>query len=81
MNTDHANLGDLVRGDFALTDQGYRNMAAARMMPPYITCPECGGTATFREDRLAARYECQRCGHAVAAMYADPVVAGTKVLR
>jgi len=65
----------------ALSDEGYRNMVALGMMPPYITCPECGETATFQEDRLAARYECQRCGHAVAAMYADPVVAGTKILR
>jgi uncharacterized protein (DUF983 family) len=81
VTTGHANLGDFLRGDLSLTDQGYRNMVASRMMPPYITCPECGDTATFRTDDLAARYECQRCGHAVAAMYADPVVAGTKVLR
>lgn len=81
MNTDHTNLGHIIRVDLAMTDQGYRNMVAAGMMPPYITCPECGNTATFRDDDLAARYECQRCGHAVAAMYADPVVAGTRTLR
>jgi predicted RNA-binding Zn-ribbon protein involved in translation (DUF1610 family) len=81
MTADQRRLGDAVRGDLALTDRGYRNMVALGMMPQRLTCPDCGGTATFREDRLAARYECLRCGHAVAAMYADPCVAGTRTLQ
>ena len=81
MDTEHGNPADAVRGDLSQNDQGYRDMVALNTMPDRVTCPDCGGMATFQDDHLAARYECQQCGHAVAAMYADAAVAGTGALR
>ena len=64
----------------AMTDQGYRDARAlGRIIPERVTC-HCGLAATFQDDTLAARYECER-GHAIAAMWADPAVAGEEVAR
>jgi len=57
--------------EFALPDLIYIEMHRRHMMPHSIACPECGAPATFRDDNLAARYECIKCEHAIAAMYAD----------
>lgn len=65
----------------ALTDQGYRDIVALGMMPDVVTCPECGGKAPFWSDQFDARYECESCGHAPAAMYADKAVVGRRALR
>lgn len=58
-------------GEFALPDLIYIEMHKRGMMPHSIACPECGAPSTFRDDGLAARYECVKCQHAIAAMYAD----------
>jgi hypothetical protein len=68
--------------DLALSDEGYRNAFRSRsaVIPASVTCETCWLKAPFKDDRFAARYECDR-GHAHAAMWADKVVAGEQVLR
>lgn len=62
-------------GEFTLPDCIYVEMHRRKMMPHSIACPECGAPATFCDDGLAARYECIKCDHATAAMYADAALA------
>lgn len=57
----------------AFSDEVYRGLVAADFMPKIVICAKCGGMATFRDDLLAARYECLTCGHAMAAMWARAV--------
>jgi len=71
-------LGDLLVYGAVMTDQAYRSAArVGGVIPQAINCPFCGLYAPFKDDQMAARYECPR-GHATAAMLADGAVCGRR---
>lgn len=53
----------------SITDNVWREMFRDRALPPAVWCAECRGRATFRDDHMAARYECVNCGHSVHPMW------------
>lgn len=61
--------------EFSLPDIIYAEMVRRGMFPSAVACPECGAPATFRDDHMAARFECVKCEHAIAALYADKALA------
>lgn len=52
-----------------ISDQDWSELRGHEVIPGVAHCTECGETAFFVSAPFAARYECSRCRHAMAAMW------------